>query len=70
MAGKGKKLKMVCLQCKRNIKEETDYFIECNKCAKNCHLQCTELSKTDFEYLIKKREKCLFITHAKEKKKY
>lgn len=51
-----------CVICEYEIKEETDNFIECDKCGKNFHSQCTKLSKKEFERLLK-NEKELFVCH-------
>lgn len=51
-----------CVICEFEIKEESDNFIECDKCGKNFHSQCTKLSKREFERLLK-NEKELFICH-------
>lgn len=45
--------KTLCAKCTKVIKEESDDFIECDKCGKILHSQCSDLSRREFERLLK-----------------
>lgn len=60
-----KNKKIVCDQCKLQIKEEAEDFIECDKCAKKFHSQCTKLDKRQFQHLLN-NESELFTCHLCE----
>lgn len=53
---------IICAQCKIEIKEEGDAFIECDKCYKALHSQCTKMDKRQFDYLLKNNN-VLFTCH-------
>lgn len=54
--------KIICDQCKLQIKEEEDEYIECDKCAKRMHSQCTKLDKRQLDYLMS-NESELYTCH-------
>lgn len=54
--------KLNCDQCKLQIIEEKEEFIECDKCNKSFHSQCTKIDKRQFEYLLK-NESVMFTCH-------
>lgn len=56
------KSKIICEKCKMQIIEEEDDFIDCDKCAKKYHSQCTHLDKRQFEHLLN-NESEMFICH-------
>lgn len=60
MAGKSRKSinrkKVICMQCKGEVKEETEDSIECDKCCKAFHVMCTKLDKRQYEQLLKKTD--------------
>lgn len=45
-----------CVKCENEIKEESDDFIQCDKCMKSFHSQCCGLSRKAFELLLKNEE--------------
>lgn len=47
-----KNTKIICGQCKLQINEDEEEYIECDKCAKKMHSQCTKLDKRQFDYLV------------------
>lgn len=54
---------LYCNQCENEIKEETDDYIQCDKCMKNFHSQCSSLSRREFERLLNNENelfKCQF----------
>lgn len=68
MAGtrrKSLKTKKMCDQCKIEIKEDKEDNIECDKCAKRFHSQCTRLDKRQFEHLLN-NENEIFTCHICE----
>lgn len=56
------KPKILCGQCKLEVKEEEDGDIQCDKCAKTFHSLCTKLDKRQFEHLMA-NESEQFICH-------
>lgn len=56
------KQKLLCNHCENEIKEESDDFIECDKCGEYFHFKCSKLSKKEFESLLK-NEKEIFNCH-------
>lgn len=66
MATKGRRstanLKIICGQCKLEIKEDKEEHIQCDKCAKMFHSLCTKLDKRQYEYLLD-NEKEEYICH-------
>lgn len=48
-----KKAKIICGQCRMEVKEEKEDSIECDKCAKTFHVLCTKLDKRQYEHLLK-----------------
>lgn len=56
MASKGRRsvliAKVICGQCKMEIKEEKEENIQCDKCAKLFHSLCTKLDKRQYEHLL------------------
>lgn len=59
------KNKIICIQCKLAIKEESEESIECDKCSKTFHIQCTHLDKREYQYLLN-NESELFTCHLCE----
>lgn len=59
------KIKVICEQCKMQVKEEEENFINCDKCAKKFHSQCTKLDERQFEYLLN-NESEIFTCHICE----
>lgn len=57
------KKKTNCDQCKYEIKEELEDYIQCDKCGKNYHSQCTKLSRREFERLLK-NESEMYTCHC------
>lgn len=57
------KKKTICDQCKYEIKEDLEDYIQCDKCGKSFHSQCTKLSRREFERLLK-NESDLFTCHC------
>lgn len=57
MAGKSRKSvnnkKIICAQCRMEVKEETEDSIECDKCCKVFHVMCTKLDKRQYDQLLK-----------------
>lgn len=53
---------ILCDQCECEIKEESDDFIQCDKCGKNFHSHCSSLSRGEFERLLR-NENELFNCH-------
>ncbi|XP_017469382.1 PREDICTED: uncharacterized protein LOC108361293, partial [Rhagoletis zephyria] len=49
-------------KCELIIKEETEDSIECDKCAKKFHSQCTKLDKRQFQQLLE-NESEMFVCH-------
>lgn len=69
MAGKNHRKsntnKITCEQCKMQIKEKEEDFIDCDKCAKKFHSQCTSLDKRQFQFLLD-NEREMFVCHLCE----
>lgn len=63
---KNKKNILICDQCEYEIKEESDDFIECDKCEKSFHSQCSGLSKKEFERLLKNKNEIFTCQHCKQ----
>lgn len=47
------KIVVNCFKCEHEIKEESDNFIQCDKCLESFHSQCSGLSNRAFELLLK-----------------
>lgn len=45
------KKKRLCDHCKKEIKEESDDYIQCDKCGNSYHSQCSGLSRREFDRL-------------------
>lgn len=45
--------KIICKHCESEIKEDSDDFIQCDKCEKNFHFKCSKLTRKEFERLLK-----------------
>lgn len=66
MPGKSRKSiqnhKIICAQCKLEIKEETEDNIACDKCEKVFHSQCSKLDKRQYAFLLE-NERDEYICH-------
>lgn len=66
MAGKSRKSvnnkKIICVQCRMEVKEETEDSIECDKCCKVLHVMCAKLDKRRYEQLLKDANE-VFVCH-------
>ncbi|KAI8128521.1 hypothetical protein CVS40_1844 [Lucilia cuprina] len=58
---------MYCDECENEIKEETDDYIQCDKCAKNFHAQCSTLSRREFDRLLKNENEPFNCHFCKER---
>lgn len=45
--------KIFCKHCESEIKEDSDDFIQCDKCEKSFHFKCSNLTRREFERLLK-----------------
>ncbi|XP_075162787.1 uncharacterized protein LOC142235420 [Haematobia irritans] len=59
------KKKILCKRCEEEIKEESEDFIQCDKCSNSYHSQCSGLSKREFNRLCE-NDKEAFICQACE----
>lgn len=57
---------IVCDQCENEIKEESDNYIQCDKCKKTYHSQCSGLSRREFERLVKNKKELFNCQFCKE----
>lgn len=56
------KKKNICIKCEKEIKEDSDDYIQCDKCGKDFHSQCSGLTRREFERLLN-NESELFSCH-------
>lgn len=61
-----KKKNILCNSCEYEIKEDSDDFIQCDKCGKNFHSQCSNLSKKEFERLLKNENEMFMCQFCKD----
>lgn len=55
-----------CDKCENEIKEETDDYIQCDKCGKSFHSLCSNLSRREFERLLKNENEIFKCNFCKE----
>lgn len=60
-----KKPEFICGQCRMEIKENEEY-IQCDKCAKNLHAQCSSLDKRQFQHLLDNESEQFFCNVCNE----
>lgn len=58
--------KMICNQCKKEIKEECDDYIQCDKCKKDYHFVCSDLNRREFDRLLKNESEQYSCEDCKE----
>lgn len=44
--------KIICIKCEKEIKEESDDYIQCDKCGKDFHFRCSGLTRREFERFL------------------
>lgn len=58
--------KILCDQCEYEIKEDSDDYIQCDKCGKSFHSQCSGLIRREFERLLKNEKEMFLCQYCKE----
>lgn len=59
--------KVICAKCRMEIKEEDDDYIQCDKCSKKYHPQCTGLNKRQFEHFVNNESEEFLCIDCNEK---
>lgn len=62
------KIIIKCDKCKHDIRKELEDYIQCDKCMKSFHFNCSGLRRRAFEFFFKNKEELFVCTNCKQYK--